>query len=459
MIARLNSRSCMLVLILLLSQSAEACRYTVRDVAMVDLADPHYQVCLVSKGELSRSLADSLTAAAYVLTDSNVKFRLLDSSQEPADAVETTVLSALETLGITSYPAVVMLAPDGRVLKLTSTNSELVTSDNSIDTDLLRKLLRSVISSPPREELLHYLLRGHSVILVVEGTNDADNRRAISWGEAAIDRVDNALPTMAKPIELPPRMIRFSLSEAQREKILLWSLGVDLDQTSVTQIALLFGRGRKLGPVLKIPGSRQQDLWRSLEVVGNDCECGLDRSWMQGPMIPHDWSTSDEADAVAALGFDPGNPLVKAEISRILARGPLDPKQSKQSKQSLQEPLPPQLQLGEIDIDAIVSAQQEVPSEQASAASTVPSDQQLDLVAAKKPTAIQDAATKSKQVNSPTGSRSEASRISDSSPGQDDSFEEGSTAQGTLTWILAALILVAGLGSLGIILISRKKQA
>ena len=178
-------------------------------------------------------------------------------------------------------------------------------------------------------------------------------------------------------------MIRFSPAEAQREKVLLWSLGVDLEQKSVTQIALLFGRGRKLGPVLQIPGSRQQDLWRSLEVVGNDCECGLDRSWMQGPMIPHDWSTSDEAEALAALGFDPGNPLVKAEISRILARGPLDPKQS---QRSLEELLPPQMQLGEIDIDALVSAPQKVPSEgpseQASDSSDLPNNEKLDLVAA-----------------------------------------------------------------------------
>ena len=416
----------MLVLILLLPQMAAACRYTVRDVAMVDLADPHYVVCLLTAGELSPALQKSLSAAAHVLDDSNVVFRVLDRSQQSADPVESSVLSSLGPLGITSYPAMVMLAPDGTTLRLPLAESELGAGEKSIDPPRLRQLLRSVISSPTREEMLHYLLSGHSMILVVEGTNDANNQRAITWAEAAIDRVDNAMPTMAKPIELPPRMIRFSPAEAQRERVLLWSLGVDLTQTPAAQIALLFGRGRKLGPVLKIPGSRQQDLWRSLEVVGNDCECGLDRSWMQGPMIPHDWTTTDEADAVAALGFDPGNPLVKAEISRILARGPADPKRSEQSSQ---EPLPPQWQLGEIDIDALVSDQAQL------------------------------AETPRPEV--PSLSSSDFSTTSNDDPDRtaDKVLAVGSKTWGPLPWVLAALVLIAALGSLGIILMGRKNQA
>ena len=411
----------MLVLILLLAQTATACRYTVRDVAMVDLAEPHYVFFLITKEKLSSSVAESLAAAAaHVLSDSNVEFRMFDSSPDTNDPVKSSVLLSLKQPDNTSYPAVVIQAPDGRTLKLPLTNSELAVGDNSVDASLLRKLLQSVISSPPREELLQYLLRGHSAILVVEGTNNADNQRAISWGKTAVTRVENALPTMAKPIDLPPRLIRFSAQEARREQILLWSLGVDLDEKPTAQIALLFGRGRKLGPVLKIPGSRQQDLWRSLAVVGNDCECGLDRSWMQGPMIPHDWSTTDEADAVAALGFDPGNPLVKAEISRILARGPLDPKLSKRSSQ---EPLQPQLQLGEIDIDALVSDRNRLPE------------------------------------TSPQEGSSKTFLTTDHSQANEESSARDSTARDTLVWVLAALVLAAGFGSLGVLLIGRKNRA
>ncbi len=39
-------------------------------------------------------------------------------------------------------------------------------------------------------------------------------------------------------------------------------------------------------------------------------------------MIPHVWTEADESRVATSLGFDPGHPLVKAEMSRILSRGP-----------------------------------------------------------------------------------------------------------------------------------------
>ena len=49
-------------------------------------------------------------------------------------------------------------------------------------------------------------------------------------------------------------------------------------------------------------------------------QCDLDRSWMQGP---HAYGLGPERQQASYqwLGFDPENPLVKAEISRILSRG------------------------------------------------------------------------------------------------------------------------------------------
>jgi hypothetical protein len=59
-----------------------------------------------------------------------------------------------------------------------------------------------------------------------------------------------------------------------------------------------------------------------MAVVGQDCECGLDRVWMQGERFPLAWGRAEKQAAFAELGFDPDNPKVKAEISRIIARGP-----------------------------------------------------------------------------------------------------------------------------------------
>ena len=57
-------------------------------------------------------------------------------------------------------------------------------------------------------------------------------------------------------------------------------------------------------------------------MVGQDCECGLDRVWMQGESFPLSWGREERKASYAALGFDPDNPQVKAEMSRIITRGP-----------------------------------------------------------------------------------------------------------------------------------------
>jgi hypothetical protein len=265
---------------------------------------------------------------------------------------------------------------------------------------------------------------------------------------------------------------------------LLWSLGVDLPQEAspVTQIALLFGRGRKLGPVLRIPGSRQQDLWRSLGVVGADCECGLDRGWMCGPMVPHAWSTTDEAEAVAALGFDPGNPLVKAEISRILARGSWQygNAESRQSSQLSQELLPPHLQLVEIDIDELTAATEARAAEAAAshpqpardtsgtAGREPPTPQTQHLASlpglhADTMTPAPTPARGAPVTGLPATGQVAASRMEDAQSADlvraaENPRDGTATARDAITWVLVALSLVGVLGSLGIILRGRRKQ-
>ena len=102
---------------------------------------------------------------------------------------------------------------------------------------------------------------------------------------------------------------------------MLWSLGFDLDLTDEPQAAILIGRGRRLGPPLQGGLITRTKLQQMMALIGQDCECDLDRSWMQGPMIPLRWGPDRQQTTYNALGFDPDNPLVKAEISRILARG------------------------------------------------------------------------------------------------------------------------------------------
>ena len=82
------------------------------------------------------------------------------------------------------------------------------------------------------------------------------------------------------------------------------------------------GRGRRVGEPMRGGLITRTALQEAMAVVGQDCECGLDRVWMQGERFPLAWGQSEKQAAFAELGFDPDNPKVKAEISRIIARGP-----------------------------------------------------------------------------------------------------------------------------------------
>lgn len=57
-----------------------------------------------------------------------------------------------------------------------------------------------------------------------------------------------------------------------------------------------------------------------MSMIGADCECGLDRKWMLGSQIPLFWSAENRQQLANEIGFDVDNPMILAEMSRILAK-------------------------------------------------------------------------------------------------------------------------------------------
>ncbi|MEE2886282.1 MAG: hypothetical protein VX951_02510, partial [Planctomycetota bacterium] len=104
------------------------------------------------------------------------------------------------------------------------------------------------------------------------------------------------------------------------EKVLLWSLGIQ-EVGADPSVAGQTGRGRRFGSVLEGASFHQDSVLGILSKVGESCECGLDRSWMRGMRIPLRWDADTRQTAADTLGFDPENPLVKAEMSSIMAKG------------------------------------------------------------------------------------------------------------------------------------------
>jgi hypothetical protein len=286
----------LLALALFTSVGAWACRYSVRDTGFVDLGDELYQLVLAGSDLGNRvDLYRKITAAS--LLDANITFVV----RETSDA-------------------------DGPTLALEdSTGRRLVLAQGTalpVDVADATTLVESVALSPLRAEIHEKALDAFAVVILVEGGPEADLARVTRSIEAAIRNVQLLMPMMPKPVDTPPAFIRVTPDQIARERVTLWGLGFEPDAVAEPRVALVFGRGRRIGDPLEGPLITQTVLEQRLVIIGQDCECELDREWMKGPLLPARWDADRQRQAVQKLDFDPENPMVRAEVSRIVLRGP-----------------------------------------------------------------------------------------------------------------------------------------
>ena len=101
------------------SSAATACRYTVRDVAFVDLGDGAYQLFLFTKGTKGSALSAAFEdVATKVFADANVLAQHVDLDEAP-DHPATEYAK-----DVTAFPALVLTGPDERALELDWSISE-----------------------------------------------------------------------------------------------------------------------------------------------------------------------------------------------------------------------------------------------------------------------------------------------------------------------------------------------
>ena len=281
-----------------------------RDVGFADLGNERYTFFCFIDDQVSGAQVDRLGQAASVLFgDANVRFQLVNLAK--GDHPQAKRL-AKRTPGV---PAGLLLSPAGELAW--PVNFPAVKPDNPE-----WSFLSSVVSSPTRDVLIKKLIPAYAVILFVEGTDAAQTRRARAAVDDAIKAITPLLPQMPKPVEHPPEVVVVPAKRIAGESVLLWSLGLDAGPVPEPQAVVLMGRGRRVGQPLRGGLVTRSELQEALAVVGQDCECGLDRVWMQGERFPLSWGRAERTAAYAALGFDPDNPQVKGEISRIISRGP-----------------------------------------------------------------------------------------------------------------------------------------
>ncbi|MEM7453233.1 MAG: hypothetical protein AAF456_02650 [Planctomycetota bacterium] len=269
------------------------CKYSVRDVAFVDL-NPyqwqlHFQASSSPTEEQKNMLRDRLDR-------SNVSY-LWSDDREGQDSTEANP-------GEGSMPLISLRRGD-----LTTDISADFSDDDSLD-----QILDALLISDKRTEILSTCCDSLCVMVLVESGDAERDSHAAAAAAEAVTRIENSMWTLEKPTEKGAALI--VVSDLEAEKWLLHSL--QIDQDALPAVAIVFGRGVRLGDVMTDELITPDRLSALAAICGRDCECDLDPDWLYGPSLVHVWNLDNERSAENSLTFDPNSALVIAEVSQIL---------------------------------------------------------------------------------------------------------------------------------------------
>ena len=289
------------------------CRYNVRDIGFADLgSNSYYLFGYVNQDTPEQAIATFKQTAGQVLAESNVKFETVNITQQK----DHLAMKYFDSQKTKTFPSAVLVSSDERSIIIPVSANE-----NSQKT--LLASIETVVSSAKRSEIINQAVNNYGIILVIEGTSDQENNSIKQMAQRAIKTITGRMNSLPKPIAKPPVLLVLTQDSISTEKILLWSLGIDTENLTQPHTVVLHGRGRMIGPILKGKEILEKKLAYILSAIGADCECGLDRKWMQGNMIPLIWNSEIQARTANILGFDPESPMIKMEMSRIIGRGRL----------------------------------------------------------------------------------------------------------------------------------------
>ena len=289
---------------------AYSCRYTIREIGYSDIASiPHYLYIFTNSETSDKEISSIQKLSRSLLNETNVKLKLFQvDGEKNALAVDNP-----EKYNIKSFPSAVFVFPGGE---------HMVFSLNDPDRSLNESvwlLLDNLVTSTCRNSIKEKLLQAFCVVLVVEGDNRQQNENVLLETQEAVREITKMLDQMPKVVDSPPVIVVLPRKDIPDERLLLISLGITENETDMPSAAILYGRGRIMGPVLQGDLISREIIFNLLTIVGADCECGLDHSWILGRMIPLRWEASVQTELAKYLGFDIEHPLVRSEMSQILS--------------------------------------------------------------------------------------------------------------------------------------------
>ena len=253
-----------------------ACRYTVCEIGYSDFGTDNYKLILFNDSDVSANSVSVFTKTTYAaLLDANIETSVINVLTE----LGTEELKHYKSFKKGEQPLAILVSPEGDALPFNLKKEE------AQFTESVWELLEEVTSSLIRIQIINSIVQSYAVVLFVEGENTDENKKALKEINISVEEITSIQEKMPKPFENPAEIITLKKDEIKNERVLLWSLGWKDEYNGKPVAAILYGRGRLMGQVLTGDLLQKKYLNNLLTLVGADCECGLDRSWILGRMM------------------------------------------------------------------------------------------------------------------------------------------------------------------------------
>jgi len=296
-----------------ISPEINACRYTIREIGFSDLGSVPYTACFFINSTTSPEEQEILKKLSFALLyETNVKFEIIHIKEDK----NSEAMKYVNSYKLRIFPSLVFVSPEG------DSHVYPLKKDGRSLTESVWMLLEQLVWSPVRRSVVDQLLQSYCVVLFVEGTDVAANAHAMKEVTGAVNDIAQHLHQMPKVVNAKPSVVVIRPGDRENEKVLLQSIGLSEEASKDPVAAVIYGRGRIPGPVLKGDQITGRIIFNLLTVVGADCECGLDHDWILGRMIPLRWESTVQTELVKFLGFDVESPVIKTEMSQIISLKP-----------------------------------------------------------------------------------------------------------------------------------------
>ncbi len=285
------------------------CPYCIQEAGfIVREPNPYRIVVFVRDGtplkdDLARWLADASDAW---LRASNVEAEVVNLDQQPRHEARRHFYE----LSPKHLPAGILISPRQKAMLLPSL------SGSALSEHAIGEAISEVVTSPVREEIIEHIITDWCVVIIAEGADAAENQQLKTEVAAAAEALVGFRTEMGHKIEKAPHIITISPDDPN-EQVLIWSLGLNEGDAGKAQVAVLFGMLRRVGPVLPAEEVTEMTMLDLFRLLGRNCACTSDPSWLLGPAAPVIWGEDLDLRVRDQFGFDPNSPAVLNTLAGV----------------------------------------------------------------------------------------------------------------------------------------------